>query len=262
MDHVIYSQADSYLRFVTFNFQEFLLTLSGAVRRLVLREEEVTNSILVEVADAFYDFCKNFPDGQHVAEDHLKCAFVLQTQLSSLVGKCQFVDTPPEWMGRFKDAADRFASKLSVVTTEWVKSLLRSGKLSTVKEFFNSCDLPGSPGTLTKLAAIIEHYEFLLSLEPPEPTDLFSELGTRMKSFITISSLDEAILSDLVPDIHQKANNYKESVQTNVMQEVEKMRGQLTKSITRMETYRLGCFCPFYLQHHATPATCQESRIC
>ena len=195
----------------------------------------------MELGSTLYKFSQDLPEEPALvlSEDIIKRCLAVHGALDSLLGKSKSTEKLPDWVQHFESALARFSSALCSATTVWVKNKTQQGEKADVLKLFQECPPPRTLVSLCNIAAILDHMKFLEDLKAPEPTDLFEELSIRMKTFVKVESLDYPTLADLFPDLSPTVASYTKSVQTNVLDEVGKLRKCIQKNAERIVKYRL-----------------------
>lgn len=227
--------------------------MGGAIRGRVLRENESSNAILEALATSLLTFHLKVLEE---TKDALEEGCALQRSFDSLLSKSSTLESPFDWVDQFQKAAGRFKNAFLDKSCQWLIGLVKEIGPSKAAEFVQQANPPASLQGLLKHVEILKLETFLDGIDSEvENTNDIGELAKRLKTWVSVRSLDQKATLEFFPNLGSKLEVYCNRVEKNILSIVHKIQKKMDTAEKDMEPYRLGVVF-FWLFVHVFPLVC------
>ena len=208
----------------------------------VLQRERSTKSCLIEVVNAFSEFCIACPSEESVTLSGC-CKF--QAKLEKTIQKMKRLPPAelPVWNDSLLWVFKRFSKGFTDRAPAWIQAILKEKGVEVAGNYLFGCE--NLPPKLKMYKSILVQASFLQALKVPEPLDkkdpnFFQEMGSRLKSYVTLKSLDHDGIAFLFPEVSDVATQYQEAVKAQTMKIVGKVEKWNGRREAAMQDFRPG----------------------
>ena len=149
----------------------------------------------------------------------------------------------PIWQDGLSGAFERFSTAFTDKAPTWIQNILKEKGVDAAGNYLFDCE--NLPPKLKVYKSILVQASFLKALKLPEQLDkkdpnFFQEMGARLKSYVTLKSLDHDGIAFLLPEVSDVAEQYQEAVKAQTMKIVDKVARWNQRREEAMQEFRPG----------------------